>query len=114
MTRGKKFSPDSSVNASLNAVTTGTGRAIAVNDCRQVTWWTTYSVAPTVGTLIIEHAPSIDYAGTWNQLDSIDCANLSAGTEGAGTYPGTVSFLRGRFSVDADQAVTVYINGMLA
>jgi len=113
MMRGKKFSPDSSENASLNAVTTGTGKAIATNDLRQITWNAIYSVAPTVGTLVVEHAPTRDYAGTWQELDSIDCSALSAGTAGSGTYPGLLSFVRGRFSADADQAVTLYINGLL-
>ncbi len=112
---GKKWTPDSSVNATINNTTTGTGRALPVNDCRQAEWFTVYTSgsAPTTGTIIIEHAPSADYAGTWNQLDSIDCSLLSAGTAGYGTYPGPIAFLRGRFSVDTDQAVTVYLNGLL-
>lgn len=106
-----KFEPPG--QASLSSATTGTGNAIAVNDARQVSWKTIYpGSAPTTGTIIIEQAPTPNYAGTWNQLDSIDCSALSAGTAGFGTYPGQVDFVRARFSVNADQPVTVYINGL--
>lgn len=110
---GKKYTPDSAANASLLSATTGTGKAVAVNDCRQGEWFTAYVVAPSTGMIIIEHAPSYDYAGTWNQLALIDCSLLSAGTDGYGTYPAPFGFIRARFSVDSDQALTVYINGLL-
>ena len=100
--------------ASLSAATTGTGKVFAVNSCKQGTWFTTYTSgsAPTTGTIIIEHAVDATYAGTWNQLDSVDCSLLSAGSSGFGTFPGVIAFIRARFSVDSDQAVTVYFNGL--
>lgn len=115
MTLGKKFSPDSSENASLSAVTTGTGKAIPVNDCRQVTWMVTYSGTTSGGAIVIEHAPTIDYAGTWQLLDTITAANLSAGSEGSGTYPGLLSFVRARITsnITGGGSITAYINGLL-
>ncbi len=112
---GKKYVPDSAANASLSAVTTGTGKAVAVNDCRQVEWFVTYvsGSAPTTGTVLIEHALTVDYAGVWNQLDSIDCSALSAGTAGFGTFPGPIGFMRARITDNTDQAITAYINGLL-
>lgn len=110
-----KFSPGSGTgNYSLNGATSGTGTAISFHDCRQVTWATIYTAgsAPTTGTILIEQAPSADYAGTWNQLDSIDCSLLSAGTSGFGTYPGQTGFVRARFTANADQAVSVILNGL--
>ena len=110
-----KFSPGSGTgNYSLNSATTGTGTAISFHDCRQVTWSTIYTAgsAPTTGTVLIEQAPSADYAGTWNQLDSIDCSQLSAGASGFGTYPGQTGFVRARFTANADQAISVILNGL--
>lgn len=109
-----KFSPGSGTgNRSLSAATTGTGAAISFHDCRQVSWSTTYpGTAPTTGTVLIEQSPDASFAGTWNQLASIDCSQLSAGTDGYGTYPGQTGFVRARFTVDADQAITVELNGL--
>ena len=106
-----KFNPPG--QASLSAAITGTGEAIAVNDCRQVSWKTIYpGTPPTTGTLLIEQAPTKDYAGTWNLVDTIDCSQLSTGLSGFGTYPGQVDFFRGRFTVNADQPITLYFNGL--
>ena len=73
-----KFSPGSGTgNRSLSAATTGTGTAISFHDCRQVSWSTTYpGTAPTAGTVLIEQSPDASFAGTWNQLASIDCSQL--------------------------------------
>lgn len=110
-----KFSPASGTgNRSLSAATTGTGSVVPFHDCRQVSWQTTYAgTAPTTCTIIIEQAPSASYAGTWNQLASIDCSALVLGTDGFGTYPGEIGFVRARFSVDSDQPVSVDLNGLL-
>lgn len=110
-----KFSPASGTgNRTLSAATTGTGTAVSFHDCRQINWQTTYpGTAPTTGTIVIEQAPSASYAGTWNLLASIDCSLLSAGTDGFGTYPGEIGFVRARFTVDADQPVNVDLNGLL-
>lgn len=108
-----KFVPPG--EASLSNATSGTGKAIALNDCRQVSWKVTYTSgsAPTAGTVVIEQYTDPSFAGTWNQLDSISCANLSAGTEGFGTYPGEVDFVRARITSNPDQAINVFLNGLL-
>lgn len=116
MGTGAKFSPGSGIgNYSLNAATTGTGRAISFHDCRQVTWQTIYvaGAEPTTGTVIIEQAPSADYAGTWNELAEIILTAVVTGDDGFNTYPGQTGFVRARFSVDSDQAVSVILNGLL-
>ena len=110
-----RFSPASgSGNDSLSDATTGTGRAIAFHNCRQVSWGVTYTVGsePTTGTIVIEQAFSADYASVWGQVAEIDCASVVLGTDGWGTYPGMVGFLRARFTVDADHGVTVSLNGL--
>lgn len=99
--------------ASLSAVMTGTGRAMPANDASQVNWFVTYTVAPSAGTLIIEWALTETYAGKWQELDSISLASLSAGSVGSGSYPSPVGFVRARFSVDSDQAITAYLNKLI-
>lgn len=109
-----KFTPNSDATKSLDAATTGTGKAIAFNDCRQVSWVVEYSGTTSGGTIIIERAEQADYAGTWQQLDSITAANLSAGSEGSGTYAGPVGFMRARISsnITGGGNVTVRLNGL--
>lgn len=112
MGTGAKFIPPGM--ASLEAATSGTGRPFAGNDARQASWKVIYpGTAPTTGTVLIEQAPTIDYAGVWNQLDSVDCSLLSAGTAGFGTYPGEIDFVRARITSAPDQAITVYVNFLL-
>ncbi len=112
MSTESKFTPPGF--ESLTGAMTGTGRVVALGDCRQVSWKVIYTgTAPTAGTLLIEQAPSPTYSGTWNQLDSIALTNLSAGTVGFGTRAGQVDFMRARFTVDSNQPVTAYLNGLL-
>lgn len=117
---GKKFSPDSTVNDSLlvngTAIRTGNGRAFAMNDCRQVTGFITYDSAdpPTMGAVVLEHAPSATYTGAWGNLGTFDLAGIVAGTvDPAATYPGDVGFVRFRFTSDSDKDIQGYVNGIL-
>lgn len=113
---GAKFSPANNADSrSLNAATTGTGTVIAFNDCRQVSWHAVTSGTISGGTIIIEHAPTADYAGTWNELDSISATAADAGSAGFGTYPGPILFVRARISsnITGGGNVTVYLNGLL-
>lgn len=100
--------------ASLSAVTTGTGNSLAVNNCKQVSWFVTHSGTTSGGTVVIEHAPTADYAGTWQELDTISAADLSAGLVGSGTFPGELNFARGRVSsnITGGGTITVYLNGL--
>ena len=100
--------------ASIEGAITGTGKVFAVNNCKQVTWFTTYTAGdePTQGTVIIEHAVSADYAGVWNELAEITLTAVVTGDDGFGTYPGVVAFIRARVSSDSDQNISVYFNGL--
>jgi len=110
-----KFTPNSDVTKSLSAATTGTGRAIPLSDCRQISWFIEISGTVSGGTIIIEHAEQIDYAETWQQLDSITAANITAGTEGSGTFAGPVGFVRARISsnITGGGSITARLNGLL-
>lgn len=100
--------------ASLSAATTGTGKSFAANSCKQATWTTVCDGTVSGGTILIEQASSTDYAGTWYLLDTITAANASSGTEGYGTFPGVVAFIRARISSDitGGGSVSVYFNGL--
>lgn len=100
--------------ASLSAVTTGTGEPLALNSCKQGSWTTVTDGTVSGGTIVIEQASTRDYAGTWYVLDTIDAANAAAGTEGYGTYPGVIGFLRPRITSDitGGGTVSVYLNGL--
>lgn len=100
--------------ASLNAVTTGTGNPLALNSTKQASWYVTYSGTVSAGEITIEHAPTTDYAGTWQPLDVIDASLLATGAAGSGTYPGVISFLRARITsnITGGGTVTVYLNGL--
>jgi len=111
-----KFRPTATDNISLNAVTTGTGTPIAMQDCRQVTWTVKGVGTVSGGTVKIESVDTQDYSGTWNELDSIDLSSpVLTDSEYQGTYPGGVGgFFRGRVSsnVTGGGTVTVSFNGL--
>lgn len=107
-----KFVPPGFV--SLLNVTSGTGEAVAVNDCRDVSWNITYpGTAPTSGTIVIEEAPSKNYAGTWKTIATIALNTLSTGAGGAGREAGQHNFVRARLTVGSDQPINAYLNGLL-
>ena len=113
---GNKFNNSTDAGSkSLDAVTTGTGTAIPFQDCRQVGWFVTTSGTISGGTIIIEHAPTADYAGTWYQLDSIAATDADTGAGGLGTFPGPLQFVRARISsnITGGGNVTVRLNGLL-
>lgn len=112
---GHAYQPGSDAEKSLDAATTGTGTVKALNHCRQVEWRIDYSGTVSGGTIVIEYAHSGDYAGTWSLLDTITAANLSAGTEGFGTYPGLCPFVRARVTsnITGGGNITARINGLL-
>ena len=112
---GHLYQPGTNAEVSLSAATTGTGAVKATNACRQVEWFTEYSGTVSGGTIVVEYAHSQDYAGTWSLLATIDAANLSAGTDGSGTYPGELPFVRTRITsaITGGGTVTTRINGLL-
>lgn len=113
---GNKFNNSTDASSkSLDAATTGTGTAIPFQDCRQVGWFVTTSGMISGGTIIIEHAPTSNYAGTWYQLDSIAATDADTGAGGLGTFPGPLQFVRARISsnITGGGNVTVRLNGLL-
>lgn len=112
-TIGYKFKPADPEGASLSAATTGTGRAIPMQECRQIIWTVEGTGTVTGGTVKIETADSKDYAGTWYELDSLSPTSDAAL---AGTYPAASSgFVRARISsnITGGGTVTVRINGLI-
>lgn len=111
-TIGYKFKPKDPEGASLDAATTGTGRPIPMQECRQIIWTIEGSGTITGGSLVIETADSHDYAGTWSELDNI--------VAGAGayqnTYPAAASgFVRARITsnITGGGNITARINGLI-
>lgn len=113
-TVGYKFNPGDPEGASLNAATTGTGRAIPMQECRQIIWTIEGVGTVTGGTVVIETADTVDYSGTWYELDSISPTSNAAF---AGTYPAASSgFVRARVTsnITGGGSVTVRINGLIS
>jgi len=112
-----KFRPTATDNISLNALTTGTGAAIAMQDCRQVTWTVKGDGTVSGGTVKIECADTQDYAGTWYELDSLDLSSpVLTDSQYQGSYPGGVGgFFRARVSsnVTGGGTITASFNGLL-
>lgn len=113
---GYKYTPGSDAELSLDTVTTGTGSVKALNDCRQCNWLFVGAGTISGGTVKIESAAAPDYAGTWNELDSLTAADLTGGAASGGTYPMPPGgFVRARVSsnITGGGTVTVRINGLL-
>lgn len=114
---GIKFSPAViSSSKSLSLATTGTGTTISFHDCRQVFWTVEGAGTISGGTVKIESAASADYAGTWNEIDSITASTLTGGAAYANTTPMTGGgFFRARISsnITGGGTITVSINGLL-
>lgn len=116
MSLGLKYRPTDDSNISLNAATSGTGTAIALHDCRQYAGHLTGTGTVTGGVVVFESAPTQDYSGTWNELDSIDfsVAPLTDKTyqnSGPGGYGG---FYRWRITsaVTGGGTITARVNGI--
>lgn len=112
---GYKFRPGSDAEISLEDATTGTGLPKAFNDCRQVNWLVEGEGAISAGVVKIESAHDQNYAGTWNELDSIDAITLTGGALYGNTFPMPPGgFVRARISTTvADGTITVRLNGLL-
>jgi len=113
-TVGYKFNPGDAEGASLSAVTTGTGRAIPMQECRQIIWTVISSGTVSGGTVVVETADTQDYSGTWHELDSLTPSSNASYTN---TYPAAAAgFVRARISsnITGGGNVTVRINGLIA
>lgn len=114
---GYKFNPNDAEAQSLAAATTGTGRPIPMQDCRQTFWTIEGTGTISGGTVIIETADTHDYSGTWHPLDTKNAADLTGGKSYVSTTVGAASgFIRARVgtNVAGGGTVTVKINGLLA
>lgn len=97
----------------LNGATTGTGKALPMNICRQIGWFTERTGTLTAGVYVIEWADSIDYAGTWREIAEINATDVETGDDGAGEYPGPKGFVRARVTTPiVGGTITVYLNGL--
>lgn len=110
-----KFLPGNSAAVTLSAVTTGTGTAIAFNDCGRLLYVVEGTGTISGGTILIESADTANYAGTWIQLASISASSLTGGAaagDNLNAPPGT--FVRGRISsnITGGGTVTVRLNGI--
>jgi hypothetical protein len=111
-----KFSPTDPASISLNGVTTGTGTVKAFNDCRQVNWIIEGSGTIDGGVIKIECAASVDYSGTWHELDSVNAVDLTGGGAYGNTFPMVPGgFVRARISenITGGGTVVVRLNGLL-
>lgn len=110
-----KFTPGSDAEVSLEDATTGTGRALAFNDCRQVNWIIVSEGTISAGTVVIESAHAQDYAGVWNELDSLDATTLDGGKAYGNTYPMPPGgFVRARISsnITGGGSISARLNGL--
>ena len=78
---------------SLSGVTTGTGVVISVGNSVQVGWTVIWSAGVGAGEIVIEAADTVNYSGTWYELDR---QPFAVNATIMGTYPGPVRFVRAR------------------
>jgi hypothetical protein len=117
---GMKFRPTDDTNISLNAATSGTGVAISLHDCKQYGEDLTCTGTVTGGVVVFESAPTQDYSGTWNQLDSIDFSTVSPALSDSNYQAsgpcGYGGFYRWRVTsaITGGGTITARVNGLLA
>lgn len=112
-----KFRTNDPDRISLNAATSGVGKAIAFNDCRQVDWEIEGQGVITAGKVAIGSAHVPDYAGKWNELDLVDVSVLSGGGIIGGSSPMPPGgFVRGEIPITdpitGGGTITVRFNGL--
>jgi hypothetical protein len=75
-------------HVSLNAVATGTGSAVNLGGAmRSLRVYATFSADVSAGEVIVEEAPTTDYAGTWAEIGTLafvddGCATLAQAAGG--------------------------------
>lgn len=104
------------IGRSLDAVTSGTGKAVPVHQCRQFSWVVTGAGTVTGGTLLIEVSDVEDYTGTWQEVDTLPFATTAlTNAKYISTFPNPMGcFVRGRVSaaVTGGGNITVDIQGI--
>jgi hypothetical protein len=107
-----KYREGSQESKSLDAVTTGTGRAISFQDYNSVHWIIEGSAGVATGAVVIESATSQNFAGTWKLLAGPVTVVANAQLGDKFDFP-PGAFVRARVSTDiTGGTVTVYLNGL--
>jgi len=114
--QGNKYRVGSTDAQSLDgAIAVATGSVKALNDCRQVWWIVTGNGTISSGTVVIESSNELDFAGLWNELDSVDLTTLTGGEKYWNSAPTSGGgFVRARISeeVAGGGDCDVEINGL--
>lgn len=112
---GYKFNPNDTEAKTLDGVTTGTGKPIPMQDCRQTVWTIEGTGAISAGTIIIETADTFNYSGTWYPLETVNGTAVANQAYFNTIVGGASGFIRARIGTTiAGGTVTVKINGLLA
>ena len=116
--QGIKFSPAVGSAISIpTGSTTGTGTAIAMHDCRQISGHVTGVGTVTGGVVVFESAASATYSGTWSQIDSLDFSVTSlTDSTYQNTWPGGQGgFYRWRITsaITGGGTIGATVNGLL-
>lgn len=118
--QGMKFSPAVGWAVSIPAGTTAaatTPTVVALHDCRQVSWTVKGTGTVSGGTVKFESADTADFAGTWNEVDSIDLSSpVLTDSIYQASYPaGYGGFYRVRISanVTGGGSIAGLCNGLL-
>lgn len=114
--------PDSAFPTAVvvfNAATTGTSASQGGLFLTQIAGDITFSTGSTAGVVRVEVAPSTTYAGTWNEIFSVDlAAEIAADSVAAPrsfhyTYPGNAGAVRHRFTTNMTGGTcTSYLYGL--
>ncbi|HEU0179431.1 MAG TPA: hypothetical protein VFV58_34805 [Blastocatellia bacterium] len=103
---------DLTVGKSLDAATTGTGQAIAFNDCRSINWVIQGNGAVGAGAVVIESSNDPNYAGVWMQVVAPVTVVANAQVGGKADFP-PGGFVRARVTTTVTGGtVTVWLNGL--
>lgn len=108
---GAQQSGNTSPLVSLSGVTTGTGVVISVGNSVQVGWTVIWSAGVGAGEVVIEAADTVNYSGTWYELDR---QPFGVNATVMGTYPGPVRFVRARVTTNVTGGtVTAQFNRLI-
>lgn len=99
----------------LDAVTTGTGRALDARGCQLLTAYSTGNGTTSGGTVLIETAPVEGYTGTWSTAATLTASDVSGNkTKGTALPIGAYNYVRARVSsnITGGGTITVVLSGL--
>jgi hypothetical protein len=85
----------------LNAVATGTSNAFSLADMDLVGLDVDWATGVTAGIVVLERAPTQDYAGTWKTLATADVTAVTAPATDGEAVEVVGGFVRARFTTNA-------------